>query len=275
MNWLLYYLLMLILYSFSHDRYIKASESLRECQDVEKMHFLIAETLIKYFGFEERSLYARANHVCQSINIIRSRVLHRSRFRHILLQATKRAVESGARSTGLSYIEKCLQLMQADPWNESIRDSPDVYYEETLEVHLRAAELYLYQDRLPEAAKLIASVFKHARDSVDKAPCWILSGRLYARTGNLPAAFDVLRTSLNELGLELKRETSWKSSDEEFRKLYEHMESLDVEELVQRPPSVDAKVLAMGSIMMEAMSAAFWSDALLVSEISFDSGLVY
>ena len=253
------------MYRFSHDRYVRASESLRECHDVEKMHFIIAQTLMTYFGLEERSPYARANHICQSISMIKKHVVHRSRFRLVLLQAGKRAVESGARSTALSYIDKCLQLMQPDPWNESARDSPDVYYEETLEVHTRAAELYWYQGQLSEASTLIASVFEHAHNAVDKAPCWVLYGRVLAQKGDLPAAFDALITSLEELGLGWEKSSTWESCDREFKKLHEHMENLDMEEFVQRPISLDANVLAMGSIMMEAMSAAYWSDASLVS----------
>ena len=43
--------LCLLLFRFAHDRYMQSSASLRECQNVTKMHFLIAETMMKYVSY--------------------------------------------------------------------------------------------------------------------------------------------------------------------------------------------------------------------------------
>ncbi len=58
-------------FSFSHDRYVRASASLRECHDVEKMHFIIVQTMMKYLDLDSGSLYDRARHICQSVNVIK------------------------------------------------------------------------------------------------------------------------------------------------------------------------------------------------------------
>lgn len=220
----------------------------------------VAQTMVKYFNLDERSLYARARHICQAARLIKLRITHRSRFRDLLLEAGRQAVESGARTSGLSYLENCINLMQPDPWTD---DLPDVYYDETLDVFTRAAELYWYQGQSLEARRLIDSTFAHARTSADKASSWILLSRMFAQKGDLFAAFNTLKTSLAELGLEFDRETTWEACDEEYKRLHKELEDTDIEELVQMSPSEDVNVAAMGSIMMEAMSAAYWSDALL------------
>lgn len=100
--------------------------------------------------------------------------------------AAQQAVESGARSSALEYYEACLDLMHPDPWNEG---AEDVYYDESLSVYTRAAELYWYQQKHSEAHRLIASIFRGGRSAADKAPAWILQSRLFAQRGDLAAAF--------------------------------------------------------------------------------------
>lgn len=172
--------------SFSHDRYIQASASLRECHNVVKMHFIICQTMMKYSNLDDRSLYARARHVCQAAELIKGRIRHRRRFRELLFQAAQKAIESGARPTALGYYETGLSLMQDEPWKEGA----DVDYEETLNLYTRAAELYWYQSQYPKAHNLLASIFEGAHTASDKAPAWIILSRLYAYQGDTSAAFN-------------------------------------------------------------------------------------
>ena len=127
-------------FSFSHDRYVIASASLRECQDTVKMHFLIVQTMIKYPNLHGRSLHARAQHICRAAKAIRQRVKNRYGFRELLSQAAQTAIVSGARPTALEYHETCLILMQPNPWKE---DSPDVFYEETVNVYTKGMSILL------------------------------------------------------------------------------------------------------------------------------------
>ena len=178
--------------SFSHDRYIQASASLAECHNVIKMNFIIVQTMMKYSSLDDRSLYARARHVCQAADVIKVRILHRHRFRELLSQAAQKAIDSGARPTALEYYETAMTLLQDESWEEGA----DVYYEETLNLYTRAAELYWYQSQYPKAHSLLASIFEGARTASDKAPAWIILSRLYAHQGNTAAAFNAYVKSL-------------------------------------------------------------------------------
>lgn len=250
---------------FGHDRYQQASQSLTECQDIEKMHFVIAQTMMKYSktNSEECSMYAQARHICQAIDVIKRRIAHRSRFRKVLCKAAHKAIESGARPTASWYYENCLRLLQSDPWDDK---KPDVYYDETLDLYTRAAELYWHQGLSSEALDIISSTFAHARTAADKAPSWILQSRVFAQRGNSHAAFNALKTSLTELGLVFEKTTSWNECDQEYQRLHKKLEYMEHTQLVSQPQ--DPKLVAMGAVMVEAISAAFWSDSLLFYQMA-------
>ncbi len=248
-------------FSFSHDRYVQASASLRECHNVEKMHFMIVQTMIKYFDLDSRLSYTQARHVCQAVNVIKRRVNNRYRFRALLCEAAERAIESGARPTALDYYETCLALMQSDPWKEGARD---VFYEETLSLYIKAATLYLHQGKPVDAQNLLDSTFAGAGTASDKAPAWILQSKRFAQAGNMAGAFTALKTSLLELGLDIAATPTWELCDKEYRELRDRLQTANFIDLVSKPLNTDPDIIAMGAVLIEATSAAFWTDTLLV-----------
>ena len=251
-------------FRFSHDRYMQASTALRECHNLAKMHFIICQTLMKYFSIDERSLYNRAQHICQAASVIKERILHRSRFREALFNAGKKAADSGARATGLTYFESCLDLMQPSPWEEG----PDVYYDETINVYTKTAEMYWLQGRKPESQILLQSILRHARSAADKAPAWVIQSRIHAQNGDLLATFNALKNSLTELGLDFERQTTWAACDTEYKQVSRQLEGMDMGALLDMPVSDEPRVAAMGIVMSEAVSAGYWSDSLLFYQMA-------
>ena len=253
------------LFSFSHDRYIKAARSLLECRNAEKMHCTIAQTMMKCQDqdMDASSLYVKAHHVLKATNVIKARVSHRQAYRELLLRAAQRAIESGARPTALQYYETCLDFLQQDPWTE---DRADVDYNETLSLHANAAELYWHQGRLDESQKLLERIFEHANSGVQRARAWIVQSKLLGQRGNITGALVALRTSLLEdFGLDVPSDPTWELCDEEYRGLKNEVQRRGIAEYVRRPLSFEPAVSLMGAVMLEAISAAFWSDSLLVS----------
>lgn len=248
-------------FSFTHDRYVRASASLRECRDVEKMHFIIAQTMMKYWDLNSGSLYDRARHICQSASAIKSRVQYRHRFRALLVEAAEKAIKSGARPTALQYYESCLALMQPKPWKE---EATDAYYDETLTVYTKSAELYWHQSQPVEAQNLLDSIFAGARTASDKAPAWILQSKLFAQAGNMAGSFSSLKTSLLELGLDLADNPTWESCDKECRDIREVVQKADFSGITSKALDADRNMVALGAVLIEATSAAFWSNSILV-----------
>lgn len=257
------------LYSFAHDRYIRAASLLREGQNIEKMHYVIAMTMMKYADLDGRSLHTRARHVCQAANVIKSRVAYRSPHRELLLQAAAKALESGARQTALMYYETCLALLQPAPWGKG----SDINYGETLSLYTTAAELYWHQGRTTEAQNMLDTIFACARTPADRAPAWIFQSKLFSQGGDMEGAFSALKTSLLELGLALTDDSSWEHCDEEYTKLREHLQSASSTEILEHPLTSDPTLASLGAVLLEATSAAFWTDALLVSVKNTPSGV--
>ena len=245
-------------FSFSHDRYMQASASLRECYSVEEMHFTIARTMLKYPHGGDDSSYAQARHIWQSADLIKRRVGNRYRYRQVMLQAARTAMESGSRSTALEYLQSCLKLLQQDPWIEHY----DVDYSETLEIYTKASEIYWYQERFSEAQDLLIPIFNGARSATDKAAAWIIQSRIFSLQGNLIGAFEALKTSMSELGLDFPSPTA-ETCDQMFLTVQQRLTRENRVDLLEKPVEQDPKVSAMGVVLFEAISAAFWSDSLV------------
>jgi len=251
-------------FRFAHDRYIQAAASLRECNGP-KMHFIIVQTLQKYYSADERSRDITASHICESIHIISERLLHRQSYRKVLFDCAQAAAESGARPTAAKFYANCFALLQEDPWDDG---AADVYYEETLQLHVRAAECYLYMGHYYEAKRLLLTVFQNAKTPVDKAPAWVLQSRIFAQEGDSPGAFQALKQCLAALDITVEDNPSFEKCDAEFERLSLKVQSMDPEELISRSMTKDSNLAAVGAVLVETISAAFWTDNLKFYQMS-------
>ena len=248
-------------FCFSHDRYAHAAASLRECQNVERMHFMIVQTLIKYPELDGRPIYAQAQHICKSMALIKRRVQNRRPYRSLLHEAAKMAIDSGARPSALEYYEVILELLQTKPWNDN--PSEDAWYGETLSMYTEAAELFWHQGHFIDAQNALDLIFANARTTAQKAPAWILQSKLFAQSGNMSGSFTALKTSLIELGLEFESESTWEQCDQDFHRLRQALDGEPFEKHSTKLLSTDPNDIAMGSVLVEAISSAFWTDPLL------------
>lgn len=256
-------------FRFAHDRYMQAATTLSECQNKAEMHFAIAQAMIEQdFQIDattsNKSLYVRSRHICLAVDLLKKRVVERARYRDLLYQAAENACESSARSTGLYYFTHCLTLLQDNPWDET---HLDVRYEETLALFTRAAECYWYQGFFEAALGLLQTIFSEAKDAVDKAPAWIIQSRVFAVRGDSFAAFHALKQCMADLGFDLP-DRSWEECDAEYHEISEALQKTDLDELCRRPPTDDRVLLTAGAVLVEILSAAFWSNSLLFYELT-------
>ncbi|KAI9827133.1 MAG: hypothetical protein M1819_007024 [Sarea resinae] len=233
-------------FRFSHDRYIQAAASLRESDDLPKMHFIIAQTMMKYHDLDDRSLYDRAQHICQAKDLFRKRVNSRRPFRALLCEAAEKASESAAKATALYYCRHSLELLQPDPWNDSL---PDVDYDETLDLYTGTAELYGHQGCYNEATELLQTIFRKARSPEDKAPAWILQGRVLNQKGDSVGALSALKKCMEDLG-EYIEPATWEDCDMQFSQLCVQLQSMG------------------RSVFVEAISATYWCEPLLFYQLT-------
>jgi signal transduction histidine kinase/CheY-like chemotaxis protein/tetratricopeptide (TPR) repeat protein len=257
-------------FRFANDRYIQAATSLWECKRPTHrptMHFIIAQTLLKYYAFNQRYRDATAAHICAAIDVIHQRVLHRQSFRKLLSDCAHTAAENGARSTAAKFYTNSIALLQDDPWDDS-STAVDVYYDETLQLFTRAAECYLYMGEYHEAKRLLLTISENAKTPVDKAPSWILQSRVLAQEGDSTAAFEALKKCLVALDIEVDDNPSFEKCDSEFNRLTPEIQSLDADIIVNKPMDRDSNLTAVGAVLVETTSAAFWSDTLTFYQMS-------
>ncbi|KAI1480397.1 putative histidine kinase HHK1p [Daldinia eschscholtzii] len=245
-------------FRFAHDRYVQAAASLKEC-NTPQMHFVIAQTLLKHYGDEVRARDNTASHIAEAVEIIKCKVHFRQPYRKHLMECAALAVENGARSTAAKYYHSAIMLLQPDPWT----DGPDdVEYEETLKLHLRAAECYIYMGNNAAAHNLANAILTGAKNAEDKAPAWLLLARVQAQNGNAISALAILKESLHQLKVELDAQPTFEKCDTVFMEVAAKIKSLDRGEILSPLGNIDSHELTVGAILTEAISAAWWSDSL-------------
>ncbi|KAH8677463.1 hsp90-like protein [Xylariales sp. PMI_506] len=244
-------------FRFSHDRYLQAAASLKEC-NIRKQHFIIAQTLLKHYGSESRWKDNIASHICESVDLVKLRVQRRRPFRKHLMECAATAVENGARPTAANYYRHAVTLLQTDPWS----DGEDSSYQETLELHLRSAECNLFMSNHNAAYEFINAIFKNAKSPEDKAPAWLLKSRIEAQNGDSEAALTTLKDSLVHLKVEFNRNPTFAACDEEFMLLSTKIMTMDRTETIKSIVTTDPHLVTIGAILADACSAAFWSDCL-------------
>jgi signal transduction histidine kinase/tetratricopeptide (TPR) repeat protein len=242
------------MFRFAHDRYLGASASLGT-YDRKLMHFIMAQTLVKHYSLEDKYRTIAALSICESVDKIRSSVARRGPFRECLIDAARTACESGIRSVALKLYAACIALLQDDTWD-------DVAYEETLQLYTEAAETYIYRGEYEDAKTLLLSVFSNARTAVDMAPSWILQSRLFALEGNSTGAFEALQRCLVSLDVKVDHNPTFLTCDAEFKRLCQELQNVDKDSLIKKAIVEDSNIAAVGAVLLEATSAAFWSDTL-------------
>ncbi|KAF4980620.1 hypothetical protein FZEAL_3433 [Fusarium zealandicum] len=245
-------------FRFAHDRYIHASADLQECNS-RKMHFIIAQTLQKYYSCDSRQHDSTASHICEAVDIVKRRIPSRRHFRKLLTDCAQAAAESGARPTAAKFYNTAVSLLQDDPWTQG---KDDVSYDETMQLYLRAAECYLFMGQYDAANKTLNTVFANSKTPFDKAPAYVLQSRIYAQNGDSPSALVSLKECLIALGVEMDDDPSLQKCDEKFERLSIQIQTMDRADLVNYKQAEDPSVASIGAVLAETISAAWWSDGL-------------
>lgn len=250
-------------FRFSHDRYQQAAHSLAESYNKKHCHFAIAKTMVEHdykdnTTTSSKSLYIKSSHICAALDLLRERETNRSAYRDFLFRAAEGAEESGVRSTALYYLTQCMELLQDTPWDDSHHDT---YYQETLTLYTRTAENLWYLGHFDKSAELIREIFGRARSPIDSAPAWIIKSRIYAIQGDSRQAFKALKQCLSGLGLEIP-DTSFDECDHEFFELCQLLQTMNYATLLECPCK-DSTLDVIGPVLVELVSAAFWTDSLL------------
>lgn len=245
-------------FRFAHDRYVQAAVSLKEC-NTSQMHFAIAQTLLAHYGSVVKTRDNTASHITESVEIIKRRVQLRQPYRKHLMDCAALAVENGARPTAAKYYQSAITLLQPEPWTDGVED---VDYEETLKLHLRAAECHIYMGNNVAAHNLANTALDSAKTAEDKAPAWLLLARVQAQNGNAESSLSILKGSLRQLKVDIDPQPTFEKCDAAYTEVAAKIKSMDRAEILNPLGVIDAHQITVGAILNDAISAAWWSDTL-------------
>ncbi|KAL2069420.1 hypothetical protein VTL71DRAFT_14099 [Oculimacula yallundae] len=252
-------------FRFSHDRYQKAAATFRK--DFEnQMHFVLAHTLTSFYNLEIKYHSIAVSSICHSISTIKTSIAARRQFRTVALEYAQIACDNGVRSAAVRVFAACIDLLQDDPWTDKLED---VYYEETLQIYTQAAECLLYCRHYDKAKKLISAVLTNAKSVIDKVSSWVLQSRAFSQEGNSSGAFNSLKECLAALNIRLDPDPTFQKCDAELKRLCNLIEASDFNNISWHRTAEDQPTLdAVGAVLIEASSAAFWSDTLTFYQVT-------
>ncbi|KAI0485659.1 putative histidine kinase HHK1p [Xylaria cf. heliscus] len=245
-------------FRFAHDRYVQAAASLKEC-NVRGMHFIIAQTLMTKFGSGIKARDNTASHICESVDIIKRRVRDRYPFRKYLMDCAATAVENGAKPTAVKYYRRAISLLQPDPWTGG---KEDVHYDETLQLHLRAAECYVYMGNHEAAQELTNIVVENATTADDKAAAALLHSRIQFQGGDAVSALANLKRNLQQLGVRFDPQPTYEKCDATFLELSQRITAMGRTEAPNPFNGDQPQQMTSGVLLGDAVQAAWWSDGL-------------
>ncbi|KAI1298630.1 putative histidine kinase HHK1p [Xylaria venustula] len=245
-------------FRFAHDRYVQAAASL-EPSYIRSMHFIIAQCLMSQPDFGLKGRDNTASHICESVDMIKRRVRHRYSFRKYLMECAATAVENGAKPTAVKYYRRAISLLQPDPWTEG---REDVHYDETLQLHLRAAECYVYMGNHEAAQELTDIIFENAMTTDDKSAAALLHSRIQFQSGDAVSALATLKHSLQGLDVKFDPEPTYEKCDATFMELSQRITIMGHTEAINPSHQDRPQSMTSGALLADAAQAAWWSDAL-------------
>lgn len=191
--------------------------------------------------------------------MIKRKVRTRFPFRKYLMECAATAVENGARPTAVKYYRRAISLLQPYPWTEG---EEDVHYDETLQLHLRAADCYVYMGNHEAAQELTDTVFKNAKTADDKAVAALLHSRIQFQSGDAVSALVTLKQSLQQLGVPYDPQPTYQKCDGAFLELSQKITAMGHIEAANLPRGDEPQQMASAVLLGDAAQAAWWSDPL-------------
>ncbi|KAI9243547.1 hypothetical protein BDA99DRAFT_530153 [Phascolomyces articulosus] len=268
-------------YQFCHDRYCQASSMLVDDKDREKMHLRIGQMLMIDNDSSSTDVFLTADHFVKSADLIK-RFRSRAKYRHILIKAGEEAINSGALQIARIYYECAMSLLASNPWDEE--SSPDVSYRETLDLHMRMAELDWWNNKREEANALLDQIMAHTHGRpVERAQAWRVQARMYFQLQQNDRGIEAIIDALRELGMDdirahfhspvgalpsVNYETTTVDVYPIYKKAKQRILEIGFKGLVAIERCRDRRILAIMTLLNEACTGAIWLSPTLVDMIA-------
>ncbi|MBE9227626.1 AAA family ATPase [Phormidium sp. LEGE 05292] len=185
-----------IVYKFLHDRVQQAAYCLIPIQERQATHLEIGRQLLKS-PYHADKLFDIVSQLNIGISLITDAAEQRQ-LAELNLEAGRRAKASLAYTVAMRCLEKGLQLLAAEGWQQD--------YELTLALHEEATQAAFLNNEFDRARELAEITLKQGKTLLEQARVYELLVQFYLAQNQMSEAIATARHSLNLLGVSLCNE---------------------------------------------------------------------
>ena len=262
-----------IQYRFSHNRVRQAAYSLLEEQDRAHYHLTIArmQTRSGLESGEPGALFELADHY----NLGHKKIQDNAELLQLAglnLQAARRAKQTGAYTSSERYLEKALEVFPA--YND---ESGALLFA----IKQELVEVYLLNDRLPAAQKMVYKLREEESDLYRKNQATVIIIKLLAQNADYNGALDEAFQALAPLNISLPREVSPELIQAKMELIGAELNRRGLENILGARPVDDPQIMSVIDILGGMRNPAFFANQslwvylnLYICELSINRGLI-
>ena len=238
---------------FPHDRVQEAAYSLVPESDRPGLHLEIGRRLWARTPSAERGertfeIATQLNHGASLIDSPEER----ESVAEINLSAGKRAKESAAYASALTYLTAGCALLSEDSWQER--------YELTFALELNRAECEHLSGDSAAAERRLATLSRRARTLTDRGAVTGAEIDIFHTSFRTPLAVEAALRYLKEVGIEWTPHPTEAEVAEEYASLWQALADRSIESLIDLPPVSDPDCRATMDVLQSTISPALITD---------------
>ena len=238
---------------FPHDRVQEAAYSLVPESDRAGLHLEIGRRLWARTPPAERG--ERTFEIATQLNFGASLIAspeERESVAEINLSAGKRAKESAAYASALTYLTAGCALLSEDSWQER--------YELTFALELNRAECEHLSGNSMAAERRLSALSRRARTLADLAAVTCAEIEIFHTSGRTPRAVEAALGYLRQVGIEWTPHPTEAEVAEEYAPLWQALGDRSIESLVDLPAVSDPDCQATMDVLQSTFSPALITD---------------
>ncbi|CAB3806964.1 Adaptive-response sensory-kinase SasA [Pararobbsia alpina] len=240
-------------YTFLHDRVQEAAYALIPVGKRPTEHLRIGRRLRLRTAPEEveDSVFEIVNQLNRGAGLITS-MEERQRVAELNLMAGKRAKESTAYDSALTYLAAGGTLLAGDCWDRN--------YALAFALEFHRAECEFLTGQLACAEARLAALPTHAASHGDVAAVTRLRIALYMTAGENGHAIEVGIEHLRRVGIHCSPHPTQDEMDKEIKHIWRQLGKRSIEALIELPPMSDSAACASMDVLAEILPPASWTD---------------
>jgi PAS domain S-box-containing protein len=244
---------------FIHDRVREAAYSLIAEEDRAECHLLIGRLMLSLtpLGQREEAIFEIVNQLNHGATRLDGE--ERDQLAELNLIAARRAKESTAYASALSYLTVGANLLPEDSW----QGQPQL----TFAFELNRAECEFLTGALTEAEQRLDALSVKSESAVARSSVACLRIDLYSAMAKTDRALSVGLDYLRHFGIHWSSHPTEEQARYEYERICSLLESLTVEQLVWQPLMTDPASLATLDVLTKLVPPAMFTDINLASLI--------